>query len=428
MPLWLPVLWALLLVPLPPCAGDCDPDQLSDDKLKQTKDYTTRRSFPNGTVHAYRCQNGYQPANELRNATCRGTVWVLDTERPLNCHGVGCGAPGGRNGIDHGTFRSLVFTFPNKVEFDCERGYRLHSHDNQPVDSDYGIYCLSNGEWSEPPPKCLAVACPQPKAVGHGRVDTSDGFKYQAVAQYECEGGHRLVGPSSRECQENATWSGAEPVCEEVKCPTPANPPGGHVVVTGTSIGSIIIFKCFADDFTMSSRCLPQGVWSRDPPKCPPDELKPAPATPTSTSTTPKTTATTVAPTHCIPLSGPTNGKLFSAEGFGVNSSVIFICNEGYVMRGPSNVTCKPGGVWDPPVAPTCFAPPPWLIILSVCLAGLATLVLCCLGLFYILKRRRRKSPPAQGYRRQIRKPGPYDACTRDEVTHLGKPFPVTSL
>ncbi|CAN8005482.1 unnamed protein product, partial [Ixodes pacificus] len=177
-------------------------------------EHTTQKSFPDGAVHTYKCMHGYRPLNDRRSATCRGTVWELDEARPLGCHGASCGAPGGRNGIDHGTFRSHVFTFPNKVEFDCERGYRLHSHDGRPVDSDYGIYCQSDGYWSEPPPKCLVVVCPQPAQVVHGDVDTSEGLKFRAVAHYSCNRRYRLVGPPSRQCQDNATWSGAEPTCE----------------------------------------------------------------------------------------------------------------------------------------------------------------------------------------------------------------------
>ncbi|KAM7295507.1 sushi, von Willebrand factor type A, EGF and pentraxin domain-containing protein 1 [Ixodes scapularis] len=288
---WKLTFWLPFLVLLPPCAGDCDPENLTDSRLNQMPEHTTQKSFPNGAVHTYKCMHGYRPFNDRRNATCRGTVWELDNARPLGCHGASCGAPGGRNGIDHGTFRSHVFTFPNKVAFDCERGYRLHSHDNQPVDSDYGIYCQSDGLWSEPPPKCLVVVCPQPAQVVHGDVDTSEGLNFRAVVHYSCNRLYRLVGPPSRQCQDNATWSGAEPTCEEVKCPTPVNPPGGVVVVTSMSVGANVTYRCLADGSTLVARCLPQGVWSRDAPRCPP-------VVPTQTSTgTPTTTTTTAAVT-----------------------------------------------------------------------------------------------------------------------------------
>ncbi|CAN7937170.1 unnamed protein product, partial [Ixodes hexagonus] len=213
-PLWQPVLWALLAV-LPPCAGDCNPDDLEDRTLNQMPEYTTKQSFPDGAVHGYRCMNGYRPSNERRSATCRGTTWELDTAHPLNCHGISCGAPEQKNNIEHGTFRSHIFSFPHKVQFNCERGYRLHSHSNQPVDADYAIYCRSDGTWTEPLPKCLAVVCPRQLApVGNGQVDTSAGFGFQAVVHYSCHHGYRLVGPSSRTCQEDGTWSGPQPVCE----------------------------------------------------------------------------------------------------------------------------------------------------------------------------------------------------------------------
>ncbi|KAH6922976.1 hypothetical protein HPB50_020401 [Hyalomma asiaticum] len=168
-------------------------------------------------------------------------------------------------------------------------------------------------------------------------------------------------------------------------------------------VGAVIIYACF-DGQRQSATCGKDLKWHPDPPTC-------------------KDTSK-----QCSPLPSPSKGKLFSSDGFRINASVFFSCDEGYALHGPATLVCRPTGAWDPPMMPTCSAPPPWIIILSVCLAVFASLVLCCLGFFYFMRRRRRRTPPPRNYRRQIRKPGPYDAISNDEVARLGKPFPVTSL
>ncbi|KAL3198191.1 hypothetical protein MRX96_014531 [Rhipicephalus microplus] len=199
-------------------------------------------------------------------------------------------------------------------------------------------------------------------------------------------------------------WSGRDPTCEQ-RCSEPKPLPHGEIKTNRIyEVGAIIIYVC-DDGQRSSATCGEDLKWRPDPPSC-----------------------TDTKRQKCSPLPSPTYGRLFSKDGFRINASVLFTCNEGYALHGPATLVCKPTGVWDPPMTPTCTAPPPWIIILSVCLAVLASLVLCCLGFFYFLRRRRRSTPPPRNYRRQIRKPGPYDAISNEEVARLGKPFPVTSL
>ncbi|XP_075524807.1 membrane cofactor protein-like isoform X4 [Dermacentor variabilis] len=368
------VLLALLAV------ADCSWDELTENTLHYEGNYTTRAfkdTFKDGEIAPYKCQNGYHVSGlysgpHVLNATCRGNKWEFDS-RNLVCKAVSCSHPCPGGSCQNGAVYPPVFNFPNFVNFTCNPGYHLVTHDDQKWDPSYKVYCTSSGKWSRPAPKCVEVVCPQPSPIANGQVSPSKPvFRENDVIQYTCDQPYMLNGDATRRCQNDATWSGGEPICET----TPAPP-------------------------------------APSPPPRPP---------PTTTASTPLPAA------QCSPLSSPTNGKLFSSDGFKINASVFFTCDEGYTLHGPATLLCRPTGVWDPLTTPTCTAPPPWIIILSVCLAVLASLVLCCLGFFYIMRRRRRRTPPPRGYRRQIRKPGPYDAISNDEVARLGKPFPVTSL
>lgn len=433
----LQIMLLLVLLALPAVA-DCDWSGLREDTHHYEGNYTSRAykdTFKDGDTAPYKCQSGYAVSGlysgpHVLNATCRGDKWVYDP-RNLVCKAISCGHPCPGGSCRNGDVSPPVFNFPGGVKFTCKQGYHLVAHDDQYWDPKNTVYCKSDGKWSRPAPKCVEVRCPQPPPIGNGQVSPQQPiFRENDVVQYTCNQPYTLVGDATRRCQNNVTWSGDEPTCEK-RCPPPVLPYGEIKTNGDYGVGAHIIYVC-DDGKRGAAGCGEDLKWHPDPPLCTDTKQKstPAPAPPPrSPPTTPTTTASTPSPpTQCSPLSSPTSGKLFSSDGFRINASVFFTCDEGYTLQGPATLICRPTGIWDPLTTPTCTAPPPWIIILSVCLAVLASLVLCCLGFFYIMRRRRRRTPPPRSYRRQIRKPGPYDAISNDEVARLGKPFPVTSL
>ncbi|XP_077545932.1 P-selectin-like isoform X3 [Haemaphysalis longicornis] len=439
-----PVILLLALQVLPSVA-DCQHDDLSDytEHTEPVYGATNKDTYGEGETVQYMCQGGFYPkapgpVTQYRTAVCRNGRWDKSGQSPLTCVGVSCGNPFPGGSLSNGRPDSLVFNFPSIIKVTCNPGYRLVAHDG----SEWGtkiLSCQSNGQWNRQAPKCMQVVCQPTRDIPHGRVIHSPAggpLHENATATYQCSGkNYVLKGPAVRRCQNDGTWSDTEPICQGFDgCVKPDLPNGRVVAVKAEMLGNIsyypydttVILAC-DDGSKTSSKCLPLGSWNPEPPVC--SATKTPSSSSSSTTTTTTTTTTTRAPaTQCSPLSSPASGRLFSVDGFRINASVVFSCDEGYTLRGPSTLVCRPSGAWDPPTTPTCTAPPPWIIILSVCLAVLASLVLCCLGFFYIMRRRRRRTPPAQGYRRQIRKPGPYDAISNDEVARLGKPLPTTSL
>lgn len=59
--------------------------------------------------------------------------------------------------------------------------------------------------------------CPTLPTPNNGDVRVS-GVEVGGIATYSCDVGFRLVGNSTRVCQDSVTWSGEAPVCSASKC------------------------------------------------------------------------------------------------------------------------------------------------------------------------------------------------------------------
>ncbi|KAL1421548.1 hypothetical protein MTO96_022987 [Rhipicephalus appendiculatus] len=365
----LQIMLLLVLLALP-AAADCTWDSLTDYTFNYEGAYSSqayKASFKDGEKAPYKCQDGYLPSSQysgprILNATCRGDHWEWDA-RNLQCRPVSCGHPCPNGYCKNGDVTPLVFNFPQEVTFTCKKGYHLVTHDNQYWDPNNVVYCQANGKWSRPTPNCVGVRsyAHNPPPIADGKVDPPQGiFREDATVQYTCNQGFTLNGDATRRCQNNATWSGNDPTCEQ-RCPEPKPLPHGEIKTNRMYvIGAIIIYVC-DDGQRSSATCGEDLKWRPEPPSC-----------------------TDTKRQKCSPLPSPTYGKLFSKDGFRINASVFFTCDEGYALHGPAKLVCQTTGIWDPPMMPTCTAPPPWIIILSVCLAVLASLVLCCLGILLL--------------------------------------------
>ena len=59
-----------------------------------------------------------------------------------------------------------------------------------------------------------AIDCGTLPPPDNGDIDLSEGSLLGAMATYSCDPSFTLVGNSSRQCQEDETWSGEAPTCE----------------------------------------------------------------------------------------------------------------------------------------------------------------------------------------------------------------------
>ncbi|XP_076319743.1 uncharacterized protein LOC143230312 isoform X2 [Tachypleus tridentatus] len=174
---------------------------------------------------------------------------------------VTCGDPGDpRNGRK----LDFVFEFPRSIRFECNKGYQLVGKKE--------LFCLPNGQWSSSVPRCEIKKCPQPSSPKDGSVSFS-GITYDSVIRYYCEKGFSLSGLKERRCLEDGTWSGEEPFCVEQACERPEKPVGGRMVLPSEkiTIGTLAIFACDEGTTMVGSKvlkCVEEGIWTFDPPKC----------------------------------------------------------------------------------------------------------------------------------------------------------------
>ncbi|CAI8053959.1 P-selectin [Geodia barretti] len=166
---------------------------------------------------------------------------------------------------DNGNVNLSGNTFGQTAEYTCNDGFNLVG--------DSILMCGADGQWTGDSPVCEAVQCPILDSPMNGSVlisGTGVGV-YQDTATYACETGFNLVGMSERVCQSDGTWSGSDPTCNMVVCPTLNDPNNGNVELSGNTFGQIAEYTCntgfnlIGDSMLI---CGADGQWIGDSPVC----------------------------------------------------------------------------------------------------------------------------------------------------------------
>lgn len=65
------------------------------------------------------------------------------------------------------------------------------------------------------PDSIILLACPLLQNPTDGRVDLTEGTKFNSVARFSCNEGYNVFGPSTMTCLATGEWCCARPTCKK---------------------------------------------------------------------------------------------------------------------------------------------------------------------------------------------------------------------
>ncbi|NXC31521.1 C4BPA protein, partial [Campylorhamphus procurvoides] len=290
------------------------------------------KEFLFGMAASFTCDKGFTLIGESTIYCTMGPNHNGTWSNPApECKEVRCENPDVKNARRLSGF-GTEHTYKDTVTFECNSGYRMKGSNL--------VTCEANNSWTPPLPKCDEILCGAPPHFPFANLPTPVGAssKFGTKLTYKCNPGYEAApGKSSvLTCQENDTWSAAEPdFCVRQRC---SPPDVKHGNVTGNNqtfpFETVVTFTCDPGHVAIkpTAKCVASGngvQWDPAPPYC---SIRPCPMPP-----------------------GITNGN-HNGQGkaeFTMGMSVTYTCNPGYYLVGNAAVFCRASGNWSQP-SPRC--------------------------------------------------------------------------
>ncbi|XP_031700416.1 complement receptor type 1-like [Anarrhichthys ocellatus] len=172
--------------------------------------YFTMTSFARGDKVHYVCDFGYVASGGSRYRRCVGGKW---TPLLLKCERKLCGSAGE---ILNGLFTYTGVEFGDTATAVCNEGHRLVGRATR--------NCLNKG-WDGRLPACEAVVCVEPPGGTNAEMTGphEPSYTYRTEIRYHCRVG-TLIGQRNIWCTKDGTWSDPPPTCKDITCPDPNVP------------------------------------------------------------------------------------------------------------------------------------------------------------------------------------------------------------
>ncbi|KAK2514926.1 Svep1 [Columba guinea] len=274
-------------------------------------------TYTYGSKVQYRCLEGYTMVTEVDVCICQEDgQW---SPQSISCCPRKCHFPAN---ITHVIVLGDNFTVNTNITLSCVEGYTLVGASTST--------CKESGVWvpSFSDDICIPVSCGTPEPPEHGFL-VGTKYSYKDVILYKCDSGYELQGDAERTCQEDKLWSGTVPVCRRVSCGPPDVIENGSVQGEEFLFGSEVFYNCDTGfELQGPSRriCHVDKKWSPSAPSC----------------------------TRITCGLHPSIEKAEAiSTGNTYTSNVTFVCNSGYHLIGPQNITCLANGSWSRPL-PLC--------------------------------------------------------------------------
>ncbi|XP_014666567.1 PREDICTED: coagulation factor XIII B chain-like [Priapulus caudatus] len=225
------------------------------------------------TVVIYFCDKGYSFVGHNTSSASEMSFCLASGEwlsQPPKCSAL-CSRP---PDIPNGFWKPAATQHGHQKE----QHYRYYCHaDYILVGSSYYKCDMENHVWSPDtiPPQCWRnLRCNPPHAPPHGMyTPVKPHYAHGEMVVLECGEGYSVAGASTKQCEQNSSWSGgASGECMPVSaCSAPAAIPNGWIITENDQHGHMLVRYFCNDRYTLvgsQTRTCMSGLWTVGQPYC----------------------------------------------------------------------------------------------------------------------------------------------------------------
>ncbi|XP_066886567.1 P-selectin isoform X7 [Kogia breviceps] len=230
--------------------------------------FHSAKAFQHQSSCSFSCEEGFALVGpKVVQCTASG-VWTAPA--PV-CKAIACEP---LESPDHGSMdcslSSRAFQYNANCSFHCAKGFTLRGADT--------VRCADLGQWTAPAPVCQAATCtplPSPQNGTKTCVQPLGDSSYKTTCQFTCDEGFSLSGPERLDCTPSGHWTDSPPTCDAIKCPELSAPEQGSLDCPDThgefTAGTTCHFSCnegFKLEGSNHVECTASGRWTAPRPTC----------------------------------------------------------------------------------------------------------------------------------------------------------------
>ncbi|XP_026068917.1 complement decay-accelerating factor-like isoform X2 [Carassius auratus] len=195
----------LLALSMVSVGADC-PFPFFNGKIVLSSESLLKNSFPDSSEALVECAKGYEREEGPTSIICLNGVW---SEVKLKCKKIDCGEPKPSLHMSYDTSEGTLFGAYIKTI--CETGYDLEGSSFR--------QCLVSG-WSGKA-ECILTTCEVPDPIENGVMIVPRVIpEFNDVITFSCDDNYVLVGNSTITCGEYGDYSSPPPTCIAITTPT----------------------------------------------------------------------------------------------------------------------------------------------------------------------------------------------------------------